>query len=67
MQRGRGDANPSGSKLPACLIGSWEGCASHAISIRLSPLTIECCLDPRLSLEKWWQEEKCLAVWTDDA
>ncbi|MBX3161654.1 MAG: hypothetical protein KF773_37180 [Deltaproteobacteria bacterium] len=47
-------------------IGSWEGRASHAISIRLSPLTIRCCLDDRVSLETWWQDEKCLAVWTDD-
>ena len=48
-------------------IGSWEGVASHAISIRLSPLTVKCVLDPRLTLEKWWQREKCLAVWRDDA
>lgn len=47
-------------------IGSWEGRASHALSIRLSPLTIRCCLDDRTSLETWWQNEKCLAVWTDD-
>ncbi len=47
-------------------IGSWEGKASHAISIRLSPLTIRCCLDDRVSLETWWQNEKCLAVWRDD-
>jgi hypothetical protein len=46
-------------------IGSWEGRASHALSIRLSPLTIACCLRPDTSLEKWWQNEKCLAVWED--
>ena len=40
-----------------------SGRASHAISIRLSPLTIRCCLDDRMSLESWWQNEKCLAVW----
>jgi hypothetical protein len=44
-------------------IGSWEGRASHGLSIRLSPLTIRCCLDDRVSLESWWQSEKCLAVW----
>ncbi len=44
-------------------IGSWEGRASHALSIRLSPLTIACCLKPGVTLEKWWQDEKCLAVW----
>jgi hypothetical protein len=46
-------------------IGSWEGRASHALSIRLSPLTIACWLQPGASLEKWWQDEKCLAVWDD--
>jgi len=46
-------------------IGSWEGRASHALSIRLSPLTIRCVLDDRHSLETWWQNEKCLAVWRD--
>ena len=48
-------------------IGSWEGRASHALSIRLSPLTIACCLDPTVTLERWWQDEKCLAVWDDAA
>jgi hypothetical protein len=46
-------------------IGSWEGRASHALSIRPSPLTIRCCRDDRASLETWWQNEKCLAVWND--
>jgi hypothetical protein len=46
-------------------IGSYDGNASHAISVRLSPLTIPCCLDANVSLESWWQERKCLAVWTD--
>jgi hypothetical protein len=46
-------------------IGSWEGRASHALSIRLSPLTIRCCLDDGVSLERWWQDGKCLAVWSD--
>jgi len=46
-------------------IGSY-GSRSHAISIRLSPLTIKCCLNPKASLEKCWQEKKCLAIWIDD-
>lgn len=44
-------------------IGTWRGEASHALSVRLSPLTVKCVLDPRMTLEKWWQREKCLAVW----
>jgi hypothetical protein len=44
-------------------IGSWDGRASHAISVRLSPLTIRCVLDADISLESFWQERKCLAVW----
>lgn len=47
-------------------IGSWEGQASHALSIRLSPLSIRVTSDPDTTLEKWWQNEKCLAVWVDD-
>ena len=43
-------------------IGSWGGQRSHAISIRLSPLTIRCVLDPDFTLEGWWQDKKCLAV-----
>ena len=46
-------------------IGSY-GSRSHAISIRLSPLTIKCCLSPKITLEQFWQEKKCLAVWTND-
>ncbi len=44
-------------------IGSWKGRASHAISIRLSPLHINVTGDPRMTLERFWQERKCLAVW----
>lgn len=44
-------------------IGSWQGQTSHPISVKLSPLHIKCCIQPRWTLEKWWQEEKCLAVW----
>lgn len=47
-------------------IGTWEGRRSHAISERLSPLQIQCCLNPRFTLEKYWQSKKCLAVWTDE-
>ena len=44
-------------------IGSWNGVASHPISIRLSPLHIRVCGDSGLTLEKFWQMKKCLAVW----
>ncbi|MGC4044915.1 MAG: hypothetical protein QM758_14065 [Armatimonas sp.] len=44
-------------------IGSWNGQASHAISIRLSPLSVRVIGDPKTTLEQFWQEEKCLAVW----
>lgn len=46
-------------------IGTWEGKRSHPISVRLSPLHIQCVLDPKLTLEQWWQAKKCLAVWAD--
>ena len=47
-------------------IGSWKGKASHAISIRLSPLHIHVVGDPKMTLEQFWQEKKCLAVWDDE-
>lgn len=46
-------------------IGSFDGVASHAISIRLSPLHIPCALEPKLTLEAFWQRRKCLAIWAD--
>ena len=46
-------------------IGTWQGERSHPISVRLSPLHVRCALDPKRTLEEWWQTEKCLAVWTD--
>src|SRR6266508_1832635 len=46
-------------------IGSWQGSCSHALSVRLSPLHVRCCVNPKLTLEKFWQEKKCLAVWVD--
>ena len=46
-------------------IGTFDGTCSHAISVRLSPLTIKCCLDSKMSLEKFWQDRKCLAVFED--
>ena len=46
-------------------IGTWEGGRSHPISVRLSPLHIACVLDPKLTLEQWWQTKKCLAVWSE--
>jgi hypothetical protein len=47
-------------------IGSWKGKASHPISIRLSPLHIHVVGDPKMTLEQFWQERKCLAVWEDE-
>ena len=47
-------------------IGSWEGQASHAISVRLSPLSIRVIGAPKMTLEHYWQEKKCLAVWDDE-
>jgi hypothetical protein len=47
-------------------IGTWNGSASHAISIRLSPLHIQFVDDEKMTLEQFWQDRKCLAVWDDD-
>jgi hypothetical protein len=46
-------------------IGSWNGSSSHPISVRLSPLHIKCCINPKITLEKFWQDKKCLAIWAD--
>jgi hypothetical protein len=47
-------------------IGTWKGQASHALSVRLSPLHIKAAGDPKRTLEQLWQEKKCLAVWQDE-
>jgi len=47
-------------------IGTWQGQRSHAISVRLSPLTIRAVGEPQMTLEHFWQERKCLAVWEND-
>ncbi len=47
-------------------IGTWNGERSHALSVRLSPLTVACAVEPKVSLEDWWQKKKCLAVWRDE-
>jgi hypothetical protein len=44
-------------------IGSWQGTASHALSVRLSPLQIHVVGSDRMTLEKFWQTKKCLATW----
>lgn len=46
-------------------IGSYDGVASHAISVRLSPLQIPCVIEPRQTLEAFWQQRKCLAIWSE--
>jgi hypothetical protein len=48
-------------------IGSWQGSASHPISVRLSPLQIHVVGSDRVTLEKFWQSKKCLAVWESGA
>jgi hypothetical protein len=47
-------------------IGSRNGEASHALSIRLSPLHIKVAGNSKMTLEQFWQEKKCLAVWESD-
>ena len=44
-------------------IGSY-GKRSHKISVRLSPLTIAVVGNPKMTLEKFWQDKKCLAIWS---
>ncbi len=46
-------------------IGTWQGQASHALSVRLSPLHVRAVGYPKMTLEQFWQEKKCLAVWVD--
>ncbi len=48
-------------------IGTWQGNASHPLSVRLSPLTIACAIEPSRTLEQFWQQRKCLAVWDEAA
>jgi len=47
-------------------IGSWKGKASHRLSIRLSPLHIKVTGNEKMTLEQFWQEKKCLAVWEEE-
>lgn len=44
-------------------IGTWQAQYSHPISVRLSPLTIKCCIKQKMTLENFWQSKKCLAIW----
>jgi hypothetical protein len=44
---------------------NWLLLCSHALSVRLSLLHVRCCVNPKVTLEKFWQEMKCLAVWVD--
>lgn len=45
-------------------IGTF-GSRSHKISVRLSPLTIKVVGNEKMTLEKYWQEKKCLAIWKE--
>jgi hypothetical protein len=46
-------------------IGTY-GSRSHKLSVRLSPLTIKVTGNPNMTLEKFWQDKKCLVVWEDN-
>jgi hypothetical protein len=46
-------------------IGSWRGKASHPLSVRLSPLCVRVTGNPKMTLEQFWQDGKCLAVWEE--
>ncbi len=46
-------------------IGSY-GDRSHPLSVRLSPVRIMVFGDNSMTLEKFWQNKKCLAVWEND-
>lgn len=45
-------------------IGTY-GTRSHKLSVRLSPLTIKVVGSDKMTLEKFWQKKKCLAIWED--
>lgn len=47
-------------------IGSWKNESSHKISVRLSPLQIKVVGSNKMTLEQFWQEKKCLAIWEDE-
>jgi hypothetical protein len=40
-----------------------RGRASHPLSVRLSPLHVRVTGNPKMTVEQFWQEKKCLAVW----
>lgn len=46
-------------------IGTY-GTRSHKLSVRLSPLTIKVTGNPNMTLEKFWQDKKCLVIWEDN-
>lgn len=45
-------------------IGTY-GASTHALSVRLSPLTIPVVGHEHMTLEQFWQDKKCLAIWQD--
>lgn len=48
-------------------IGTWQGEASHSLSVRLSPLQVKAYGHPKWTLEKFWQRRKVLALWRDES
>ena len=47
-------------------IGTYNNEKTHKLSVRLSPLTIKVVGNDKMTLEKFWQEKKCLSVWERD-
>lgn len=46
-------------------IGAWDSGTSPPIGIRLSAAHVTAVGNHKMSLEKFWQSKKCLAVWKD--
>ena len=44
-------------------IGTYQNQKTHKLSVRLSPLTIKMVGNDKMTLEQFWQEKKCLAIW----
>lgn len=47
-------------------IGTWGNISSHKLSVRLSPLHIKVIGNPKMTLEKYWQEKKVLVIWSNE-
>lgn len=47
-------------------IGTWQNNYSHPLSVRLSPLQIKVVGSDKMTLEQFWQNKKCLAIWVEE-